>query len=345
MWDRHPVRLSVVHMLPAIAAQRGIAVAPLLLRGGLSEDADCGGTMVVARAQVCTLLHQLAHKTGDAAIGLDLAAAADPHVIGLAGLALFSGRTLRECLAAHLRQMPDLQSGVLCWLEERDGLARWHHRLADSDPEHARVLNEGVAGFLARSIRVVTGMAAEDIVISLPHRPHAPMRLYEEKLGAPVLFSTGDGLTLTFDAAWLDRRSLVFADRTGLGSEAGVPEHEALWRGDDDLISAMDNLFAGAALCGTLSLVETARSLGLSPRSLQRRLAAMGASFEAQLDGWRRRQAQQILTGTGLPVGTLAQALGYGDAAHFIRAFRRWEGCTPGTYRQQAARAGNSRVA
>lgn len=346
MWDRHPVRLSLIHMLPAVAEQRGVALAPLLQRGGLPGDADLRGSIIVARAQVCTLLEHLARNAGEAAIGLDLAAAADPHLLGPAGLALFSGRTLRECLAAHNRQMPDLQGGIACWLEEHDGVARWHHRFADSDPEHARVLNEGIAGFLTRAFRAVTGMRPEDLTISLPHRPHAPLRIYEEKLGAPLLFSTGTGLILTFDAAWLDRPNLIFAARMGLKLDASeVPQHPAPWRGDDDLLAAMDHLFEGAALCGTLSLVETARSLGLSPRSLQRRLSAMGASFETQLDAWRRRQAQQALAASGVPVGTLAQALGYGDAAHFIRAFRRWEGCTPGAFRQHAQREMGGAVA
>lgn len=340
MWDRHPVRLSLLHMLPAIADQRGVAMAPLLLRGGLPEDADCTGPAIVARAQVCTLLEQFAKRTGEPAIGLDLAEAASPVQLGLAGMALFAGRTLRECLDSHNRQMPDLQGGVTCWLEEHEGLARWHHRFADSDPAHARVLNEGIAGFLARAFRLVTGMGADQLCISLPHRPRAPLRIYEEKLGACVLFGAGNGLTLSFNPVWLDRPNLMSALPQGFGpSAASAWGHEETWQGDDDLIAAIDHLFTGAALCGTLSLVETARSLGLSPRTLQRRLAAMGASFEMQLDIWRRRQAQRALAGSALPVNTLARTLGYGDAAHFIRAFRRWEGCTPGAFRQRVRAA------
>ncbi len=171
-------------------------------------------------------------------------------------------------------------------------------------------------------------------------RPRAPLRIYEEKLGACVLFGAGNGLTLSFNPVWLDRPNLMCA--LPQASVHPLPAHgdmQKRGRGDDDLIAAIDHLFTGAALCGTLSLVETARSLGLSPRTLQRRLAAMGASFEMQLDIWRRRQAQRALAGSALPVNTLARTLGYGDAAHFIRAFRRWEGCTPGAFRQRVRAA------
>ena len=95
-------------------------------------------------------------------------------------------------------------------------------------------------------------------------------------------------------------------------------------------------LFDSAALTGTLSLVDTARSLGLSPRTLQRRLARLGTSYEEQLDLWRHAQARLHLGGSSVPVASVSRALGYGHPAHFVRAFRRWEGRTPLAFRTAA---------
>ncbi|ODT20710.1 MAG: hypothetical protein ABS35_19185 [Kaistia sp. SCN 65-12] len=95
-------------------------------------------------------------------------------------------------------------------------------------------------------------------------------------------------------------------------------------------------------MAGTLSLVDASRSLGLAPRSLQRRLLASGTSFEAVLDEWRRSLARAQLADPALPVGIISRSLGYSDPAHFIRAFRRWEGVAPLAYRRVAvARNGN----
>lgn len=339
MWDRNPVRLALVHMLPDVAEQRGVALVPLLARAGLSADAGFTDGVIVSRAQVCTLLLHLAKRAGEPTIGVDLAAAADPARLGLSGRALFTGRTLRECLSGHARQMPGLQGGVGLGLEERDGVVRWRHRLADSTPDHARVLNEGISGFMVRALTAIAGIDPDGLHVSLPHRAQAPMRMYEDALGARVTCGSGDSLTLTFDSGWLDRPNRMLGQ---------VPRHpdvvgpadlvqlvpDAAWLDDAALLATIGRLFESIALSGPLSLVDTARSLGMSPRSLQRRLAGLGTSFEAWLDTWRHERARLYLADATLSIGAVARSLGYGHPAHFIRAFRRWEGGTPLTFRR-----------
>lgn len=336
MWDRHPVRLSLLHMVPAIAENHGVALAPLLARAGLSEGEMAAPEAVVARAQVCTMLHHLAQRSGAATIGLDLAAAADPVRLGMAGRALFSGRTLRECLSGLARQMPDLQGGVSVAIDEREGTASWRHTFADSDREHAAVLNDGVTGFMVGALEAITGLDRQHVSVGLPHRAPAPVRVYEDKLGAQVSFGPGDGIVLSFDAAWLERPNRLIrggtSDHLSAAAEALVPN--ASWLDDSELPAVIDRLFESAAFSGTLSLIDTAQSLGVAPRTLQRRLAGLGTSFEMQLDAWRRARARAYLAEADLQVGTIARVLGYGDPAHFVRAFRRWEGRTPLAFRR-----------
>ncbi|MFG1265119.1 AraC family transcriptional regulator [Xanthobacter aminoxidans] len=341
MWDRHPIRLSLVHMLPKVADVQGVPLAPLFGRAGLADatprdcaldDTSLGGDRVVARGQISTLLYHLARRSGEAAIGLDLADAADPTRLGLAGRALFAGRTLRDCFSALHHQMPDLQGGVSVAIEERDGVARWRHRLADSDPEHAQVLNEGVATFVLHAMRAITGADAAPLHIRFAHRAKAPPTLYEDRLTAGVSFGSGDGIEITFDARWLDSPNVLFAP----APDGGGAPLAAVTLSDDALVGMIETLFDSAALTGTLSLVDTARSLGLSPRTLQRRLARLGTSYEEQLDLWRHAQARLHLGGSSVPVASVSRALGYGHPAHFVRAFRRWEGRTPLAFRTAA---------
>ncbi|WP_296583205.1 AraC family transcriptional regulator [Xanthobacter sp.] len=343
MWDRHPIRLSLVHMLPKVADVRGVPLAPLFGRAGLADatprdcaldDPSLGGDRVVARGQISTLLFHLARRSGEAAIGLDLADAADPMRLGLAGRALFAGRTLRDCFSALHHQMPDLQGGVSVAIEERDGVALWRHRLADSDPEHAQVLNEGIGAFTLRALRAITGADAAPVHLRFAHRAKAPATLYEDRLNAGVSFGTGDGIEIRFDARWLDQPNLLFVPSRE-GTAADLPP-APVSLGDDALMAMIEALFDSTALTGTLSLVDTARSLGLSPRTLQRRLARLGTSYEVQLDIWRHAQARLHLGGSTTPVASVSRALGYGHPAHFVRAFRRWEGRTPLAFRTAA---------
>ncbi len=104
---------------------------------------------------------------------------------------------------------------------------------------------------------------------------------------------------------------------------------------DEQILRALGRLIERLASSGELSLA--AERLGLSPRSLRRRLSETGESFEDRVDAWRHLEARRLLDGAGAPVATVAQALGYADPSHCLRAFRRWEGATPQASRVRRA--------
>ena len=77
-----------------------------------------------------------------------------------------------------------------------------------------------------------------------------------------------------------------------------------------------------------------ARLLGLSERTLQRRLEAEGLSFSDLLTRFRREEAERLLRDPAQPLSQIAQALGYSEQAAFSRAFKRWTGTTPAAWRR-----------
>ncbi|MBI5923940.1 MAG: AraC family transcriptional regulator [Betaproteobacteria bacterium] len=83
-------------------------------------------------------------------------------------------------------------------------------------------------------------------------------------------------------------------------------------------------------------LPEIARALFLSPRSLHRRLAEEGTSFQAIKDALRRDLASEWLSKTQRPLSRIAADLGFADASAFYRAFNTWTGEGPRQYRQRA---------
>jgi AraC-like DNA-binding protein len=86
------------------------------------------------------------------------------------------------------------------------------------------------------------------------------------------------------------------------------------------------------------SVAETAEFVGMSTRTLQRRLAATGVSHEQLVAGCRFETAVAVLEHAGGgKILDLALDLGYSDHANFTRAFRRWAGCSPQEYRARCA--------
>jgi AraC-like DNA-binding protein len=86
---------------------------------------------------------------------------------------------------------------------------------------------------------------------------------------------------------------------------------------------------------GMPSLVEVAKALRMSPRTLKRRLAEHGTTYSTLRDDVRRQRALLLLDNRTLTVGDVAARLGYSELPNFTRAFRKWTGVTPLAYRER----------
>ncbi|HMJ12928.1 MAG TPA: AraC family transcriptional regulator [Polyangiaceae bacterium] len=82
-------------------------------------------------------------------------------------------------------------------------------------------------------------------------------------------------------------------------------------------------------------MAEVAKSLGMSARSLRRRLNDEGISYAQACDEALAQVAKSVLSDPRQSIIGAAFALGFADAATFHRAFKRWTGITPKQYRQQ----------
>lgn len=79
-------------------------------------------------------------------------------------------------------------------------------------------------------------------------------------------------------------------------------------------------------------LGEIAKTIGMSPRTLQRRLKLSGADFEELLEETRRSEAIKLLRQGKYSSTEIAYMIGYSDLAHFTRAFKRWTGYAPSRF-------------
>jgi AraC-like DNA-binding protein len=100
----------------------------------------------------------------------------------------------------------------------------------------------------------------------------------------------------------------------------------------DDLMERARHHLVGVLADGTPSLEGLAKYLGVSGRTLQRRLGEEGTTFQHLLDTLRRGQALKLLDDGDLSVGEVAERLGFADSATFRRAFKRWTGASPRDY-------------
>lgn len=86
---------------------------------------------------------------------------------------------------------------------------------------------------------------------------------------------------------------------------------------------------------GEMSIDDLASLNDMTVRTLQRRLAAHNLNFKQMLNQAQFSHASEKLKNTGLSIAEIASSMGYSDPAHFTRAFRRWSGVTPSSFRKR----------
>jgi AraC-like DNA-binding protein len=104
-----------------------------------------------------------------------------------------------------------------------------------------------------------------------------------------------------------------------------------------DACDEVRSVLSTQATAGEMTIDAVARRLATTPRTLQRRLARAGTSFETLCDEARRQAAEMYLRTTTLTIPEVTYLLGYSEPTAFHRAFRRWHGTTPQAFRAQAS--------
>lgn len=182
--------------------------------------------------------------------------------------------------------------------------------------------------------RHLTGAHIKPIRVSFRHKPIGDHSEHEEFFGVPVRFG-------------------MPADEVVFGQDAlDVPllttDSLKYRRALDLLLAHVDPLAnlqtVGAALRqrllnslhdATPDIASAARSMGMSTRTLQRRLSVEGTSFESVLDQARRDLVLPHLANPSISISELAGLVGFTEPSPFFRAFRRWFACTPKQWRQK----------
>ncbi len=81
---------------------------------------------------------------------------------------------------------------------------------------------------------------------------------------------------------------------------------------------------------------QVASQIGLTQRTLRRRLKEEGLSFRSLKEDYLLKKAEELLTESSLNIEAVALQLGYSDASNFRRALRRWKGQSPDEIRKLA---------
>lgn len=319
------------------AIQRGLPLQVVADAAGLAPHALIAAPERVPDDAVSKILDLLQQRFPDEAVALDMAMAAPLQFLGP--------------LEQIARQVPNVRAGlemfvhfrsvlstsvVLEFIEDRsDPMLRFEH-----PNDHTFGSKNAEMGLALGTRAVVEVLAAPDAIKSVwfAHPPTAPLERYVEVLSVPVHFNQAFN-ALVFDAQRLDDSVDPAAGARLRVLRAHLElVRQALEHGDDPAeLRRIRDVAARNAARGEYGALALARRLGMSLRTLQRRVTELGTSVSALLDDVRATTARQLLSDPTISLFEVAIALGYTSDSAFRRAFRRWMGQSPGDYRRSLA--------
>ena len=337
--------IKTILAVVGFAANAGVPPPELLRAAALDPERLVDPDAYLPRSQEMRLWDEAVRLTGDWDFGLHLAewVARFPldHFDALA-FAVRSSPTLGEHYRLTGRYIRLIHEGVYLSLEEDGDVARLVH---GHSPEQIgpRQPVEGMLGLLLLHGRLGVGEEFAPRAVCFAHARPARVSEQERVFQAPVHYGCPRN-ELVLDRALLERpqrhadqRLLLIVDRQ-LGSLlSGLPESRR-FRGEVTRCM-MDELPEREPVVASIAL-----KLHMSVRSLQRRLQIEGTSFAEVLSDLRRDRALHYLKDRRLSIGEVAFLLGFRDVTAFHRAFKRWTGSTPATYRSSVASGGQTRV-
>ncbi|MDY0005897.1 MAG: AraC family transcriptional regulator ligand-binding domain-containing protein [Spongiibacteraceae bacterium] len=182
------------------------------------------------------------------------------------------------------------------------------------------------------SARLLIGQALPLKRVNLAYPPPRYRHLYRDTLGCPLQFNAAQN-RLVVDAE-LAGMPVVTANPV-VHARAVAHCESALLRQRQPVSTAerVSRYLMLLPALGDAGLGRVAQALNTSARTLNRRLQQEGTGFKRLLEQVRRERARRLLIGSDWGIDRVADQLGYSDTSNFRRAFRKWTGDTPRSYR------------
>jgi AraC-like DNA-binding protein len=324
-------RLAIARLKSA-----GVPVAPLLKRVGLTPELIAEPQERLSVRSQIALLDEAAVALKDDCLGFTLACDHDPREIGLLYYVMASSRTLGEALKRLARYSRVTNEALVFGYREGNRL----------------ILNLGYAGIprhsdkhqiefcmfgLLRICRMLTGQNLVPQYFSISHHRSGVTSEMARFVGTKVEFNAdSDEFALNLDARELP---LIHSDpylndlllkycEAALANKRGDRSH---------LRTRVENAISTMLPHGRVLVEDVARSLGMSERTLARKLSDEGLNFTEILQQLRRDLAVRYLDDRKLHVSKIAWMLGFTEVSAFTHACRRWTGKTPREMRTAGA--------
>jgi AraC-like DNA-binding protein len=264
-----------------------------------------------------------------------VASALRPSDYNVIGFAAMTQGNLREAFHQAIRYQRVWTNANAWELEEKNGTATLRFVTPEGHRLGVRCNTECGVAEIVNAGRVLSGTTAVPLEIRFNHAAPDDLSAHEAFFKAPLRFGARDN-AIVIDAKLLDTPLL----KTDPELAKFFQRHGDAWLAnrskDESVTQRLEAVLVQTMRLGAPTIEDAARRLGMSTRTLRRRLTEEGSRFQDVLERSRCDLAKRYLAEPKLAVGEVAFLLGFSEPSAFHRAFKRWTGKTPLEHRRSA---------
>ena len=199
-----------------------------------------------------------------------------------------------------------------------------------------RLSNEATLASAVSISRQVCPVAFSPIEVLVQHKAPKSKAFHESWFGCPVNFGASlDAILISHEA--MERANILGDEGISKYLMSDLDGELAKVAALPPVVGEAKDAIAQSLSEGVPRMPEIAKGLGMSARSFHRRLAAHGMSFQTLTEETRRELAEGLLRDEKYSLAEVAFLTGFSEQSSFTRAFKRWLGTTPASYRKTNA--------
>ncbi|MFT7410681.1 MAG: AraC-like DNA-binding protein [Oleispira sp.] len=312
------------------ASLQGLKESEIIVKAGLEPDCLNVRSERISLDDTLAIWRSVEQLSEDPLFGFHMGQSLKPAHFQLLAFTMFSSPTLGNAIEKILKyQRLISDGGAFTLMPQEDNTSLVYTPIASNFSYHQI---DAVLVATLSFARWLLGREIMPLKLTFTHENKGGLIQYRSFFGCDIEFNTAQNSILL--TSQLLQEALPGFNQGLATVHEQMADNQLQGLMASDIIIRVQECFPLMSH-GRINRDDIAAQLGMSGRSLQRKLHEQGSSFQKLHDDYRHRHSLQLLANTNLSLMDISLQLGFSESSTFHRAFKRWQGLTPGEYRHQ----------
>ena len=325
------VRVGPITAIPDVLATLGFSLEDVMSAAGMDPEIFDDPDKLISFKSRVHLLNICRNLTDCEHFGLLVGQQASLPAFGIIGYLVLNSPDVKTALQGLVHHLHLHAQGSLVVSEDDGDIAFLGYSIYEENIEASGQLVDAAVAIAHNFMRDLCGEDWQATEVCFSHARPRTLKPYRRHFNTALRFNA-ECNGVYFPSRWLDRPVTVADPELYRLLKKQVDALELRYR--EDFPEQVRRVLHNAILTGRATADDIAPLLSVHSRTLHRRLRTHGTSFQELADECRFSIAKQMLECSNMELLLIAEMLGYSDTRAFQRAFKRWSGITPTSWRQ-----------